>query len=131
VTHAENLAASRPYYPAKPARIIEPFGAGGGPDLLARALAPELSALGGQLVTVQNIPGAGATAGPAQVAKSPADDATAGVATIADSLRSAPNNGIEIEASSTMTAAMVCSVSRNAKSAMDARGEVFSTATNW
>ena len=73
---ATNLAASARDYPAKPVRIIEPFGAGGGPDLLARALAPKLSELWGQLVTVENIPGAGATAGPAQVAKSPADGYT-------------------------------------------------------
>ena len=63
-------------YPAKPVRIIEPFGLGGGPDLLARALAPKLSALWGQPVTVENLPGAGATAGPARVAKSPADGYT-------------------------------------------------------
>ena len=63
-------------YPAKPVRMIEPFGAGGGPDLLARALAQKLSELWGQPVTVENIPGAGATAGPAQVAKSPADGYT-------------------------------------------------------
>src|SRR5262249_8083383 len=35
-----------------------------------------LSELWGQPVTVENIPGAGATAGPAQVAKSPADGCT-------------------------------------------------------
>ena len=40
-----NLVASARDYPAKPVRIIEPFGAGGGPDLLARALAPKLSEL--------------------------------------------------------------------------------------
>jgi tripartite-type tricarboxylate transporter receptor subunit TctC len=76
VTHAENSPALGPYYPAKPVRIIEPFGAGGGPDLLARALAPKLSALWGEPVTVENITGAGATTGPAQVAKSPADGYT-------------------------------------------------------
>jgi tripartite-type tricarboxylate transporter receptor subunit TctC len=43
---------------------------------LARALAPKLSELWGQPVTVENVPGAGATAGPAQVAKSPADGYT-------------------------------------------------------
>jgi tripartite-type tricarboxylate transporter receptor subunit TctC len=69
---ATNLAD----YPTKPVSIIEPFGAGGGPDLLARALAPKLSELWGQPVMVENIPGAGATAGPAQVAKSPADGHT-------------------------------------------------------
>jgi len=76
VRNATNLAGSAQGYPAKPVRIIEPFGAGGGPDLLARALAPKLSELWGQPVTVENIPGAGATAGPAQVAKSSADGYT-------------------------------------------------------
>jgi tripartite-type tricarboxylate transporter receptor subunit TctC len=70
------MAPSASDYPAKPVRIIEPFGAGGGPDLLARALAPKLSELWRQPVTVENIPGAGATAGPAQVAKSPGDGYT-------------------------------------------------------
>src|SRR5580704_7184280 len=71
-----NLAASARDYPAKPVRIIEPFGAGGGPDLIARAISPKLSELWGQPVTVENHPGAGATGGPAQVAKSPADGYT-------------------------------------------------------
>lgn len=63
-------------YPTKPVRVIEPFGVGGGPDLLARAIAQQLSELWGQPVTVENIPEAGATAGPAQVAKSRADGYT-------------------------------------------------------
>jgi tripartite-type tricarboxylate transporter receptor subunit TctC len=63
-------------YPAAPVRLVEPFGAGGGPDLLGRALAPKLSALWSQPVTVENITGAGATAGPANVAVSPADGYT-------------------------------------------------------
>jgi tripartite-type tricarboxylate transporter receptor subunit TctC len=76
MTHAANSSASEQNYPAKPVHIIEPFGLGGGPDLLARTLAPKLSKLWGQPVTVDNHPGAGATAGPAQVAKSPADGYT-------------------------------------------------------
>jgi tripartite-type tricarboxylate transporter receptor subunit TctC len=63
-------------YPTKPVRMIDPFGAGGGPDLVGRGLAQKLAELWGQPVTVENIPGAGATAGPAQVAKSPADGYT-------------------------------------------------------
>ena len=63
-------------YPTKPVRLIEPFGAGGGPDLLARALAQRLSELWDKPVTVENVAGAGATAGPAEVAKSPADGYT-------------------------------------------------------
>ena len=63
-------------YPTKPVRMIEPFGAGGGPDVIARAISPKLSELWGQPVTVENHPGAGSTAGPALVAKSPADGYT-------------------------------------------------------
>ncbi len=63
-------------YPTKPVRVIDPFGVGGGPDVLARALAPKLSGLWGQPVTVENHPGAGSTEGPALVAKSPADGYT-------------------------------------------------------
>jgi tripartite-type tricarboxylate transporter receptor subunit TctC len=76
MTAAADAAVLARDYPSKPVRIIEPFGVGGGPDLLARALAPKLSALWGQPVTVENHPGAGATTGPAYVAKSPADGYT-------------------------------------------------------
>src|SRR5579859_820171 len=76
VTHAANSSVLEQDYPIKPVRIIEPFGLGGGPDLLARALAPKLSELWGQPVTVENYPGAGATTGPALVTKSPADGYT-------------------------------------------------------
>jgi tripartite-type tricarboxylate transporter receptor subunit TctC len=63
-------------YPVKPVRMIEPFGAGGGPDLIARAVSPKLSELWGQPVTVENHPGAGSTVAPALVARSPADGYT-------------------------------------------------------
>src|SRR4029077_6013118 len=76
LTDTPNSSASTRDFPTKPVRIVEPFGMGGGPDLLARALAPELSKLWGQPVTVENHPGAGATAAPALVAKSPADGYT-------------------------------------------------------
>jgi len=63
-------------YPTRPVRMIEPFGAGGGPDVIARAVSPKLSELLGQPVTVENHPGVGSTVGPALVAKSPADGYT-------------------------------------------------------
>jgi tripartite-type tricarboxylate transporter receptor subunit TctC len=63
-------------YPTKPVRMIEPFGAGGGPDLIARDISPKLSELWGQPVTVENHAGGGATAAPAFVATSPADGYT-------------------------------------------------------
>ena len=70
------MAQSSQDYPTKRVRVIEPFGAGGGPDLMARAVSPRLSELWGQPVTVENHPGAGSTAAPALVAKSPADGYT-------------------------------------------------------
>ena len=70
-------------YPTRPVRLIEPFGAGGGPDLIARAVADPLSELWGQPVTVENCPGAGSTAGAALVARSPADGYTLLVSTSA------------------------------------------------
>lgn len=76
-------------YPTKPVRMVEPFGAGGGPDVLARALSQKLSELWGQPVTVENHPGAGSTAGPALVAKSPADGYTLLVSTSAQAYSAA------------------------------------------
>jgi tripartite-type tricarboxylate transporter receptor subunit TctC len=76
VTHAANASVVEQDYPDKPVHIIEPFGLGGGPDLLARTLAAKLSELWGQPVIVENHPGAGATAGPAQVARSRPDGYT-------------------------------------------------------
>ena len=63
-------------YPTRPVRIIEPFGAGGGPDMVARAISPKLLELWGQPVTVENHPGKGSTEAPALVAKSPPDGYT-------------------------------------------------------
>lgn len=79
-------------YPAKAVRIVEPFGAGGGPDLLGRALAQQLCELWGQSVTVENITGVGATAGPAQVAQSPADGYTLLINTNAQAYSAALQN---------------------------------------
>ena len=90
----KNVAAVAHDYPTKPVRVIEPFGAGGGPDLLARALAQKLSEVWGQPVTVENIPGAGATAGPAQVAKSPADGYTLLINTSAQAYSAAVLNNL-------------------------------------
>jgi tripartite-type tricarboxylate transporter receptor subunit TctC len=63
-------------FPAKPVRIVDPFGAGGGPDLIARAISPKLSEFWGQPVTVENHPGKGSTEAPALVAKSAPDGYT-------------------------------------------------------
>lgn len=63
-------------YPTRPVRLVEPFGQGGGPDLVARALGDELSRLWAQPVEVENYPGRGGTTAPALVANAPADGYT-------------------------------------------------------
>jgi tripartite-type tricarboxylate transporter receptor subunit TctC len=61
---------------AKPVRIVVPFAPGGTTDILARAMAPELSRAFGQQFIVDNKPGAGGNVGADLVAKSPADGYT-------------------------------------------------------
>ncbi len=56
--------------------MIEPFGPGSGPEVVATAVSRRLAQLWGQPVTVENHPGAGSTAAPAMVAISPADGYT-------------------------------------------------------
>ena len=63
-------------FPVGPVRLVEPFGAGGGPDLLAREFAAWLAVAWGRPVVVENVPGEGSTAAPALVAQSPADGHT-------------------------------------------------------
>ena len=54
------------HYPARPVRIVEPFGAGGGVDVIARAVGQKLSELWDQPVTVELGNGARVLLSPAQ-----------------------------------------------------------------
>ncbi|RYY53726.1 MAG: tripartite tricarboxylate transporter substrate binding protein, partial [Comamonadaceae bacterium] len=63
-------------YPDQPIKLIVPFPAAGSTDLVARAVAVDLSAALGQNVIVENKAGAGSLIGSEFVAKAPADGYT-------------------------------------------------------
>ena len=67
----------------RPIRLIVPFTPGGSSDLVARLLAPRLTALLGQTVVIENRGGAGATIGTDHVAKSDPDGLTLVISTAA------------------------------------------------
>src|SRR5262245_2392207 len=69
-------AASAQSYPQQTIKIIMPFAAGGGADVVGRALAEQLTASMGQPVVIENVAGAGGTIGTARAAKSPPDGYT-------------------------------------------------------
>lgn len=69
-------AASAQTYPVKPVRLIVPFAAGGGTDLVARTLAQRLTESLGHTFVVENRGGAGGVIGAEIVAKSPPDGYT-------------------------------------------------------
>ena len=63
-------------YPSKPLRFVVPYGAGGGPDVIARVVGRKLAENIGQQVIVDNRPGGGGIIATEHVAKSPADGYT-------------------------------------------------------
>src|SRR5215470_7245870 len=69
-------AALAQNYPTQQIRLIVPFAAGGGSDILARIVAEPLSKSLGQPIIVENKPGGGATVAADLVAKSPPDGYT-------------------------------------------------------
>jgi tripartite-type tricarboxylate transporter receptor subunit TctC len=66
-------------WPAKPVRIIVPFGAGSTPDLIARLIADQLKQQTRQTFIVENKPGASGNTGTDVVAKAAPDGTTIGI----------------------------------------------------
>jgi len=73
---AAGAAFAQTGYPSKPVRMVVPSSAGGGTDIVARIIAPELSKRLGQQVVIDNRPGAGTMIGIEVAAKSPPDGYT-------------------------------------------------------
>ncbi len=69
-------AATAQNYPAKPVRIVVPFPAAGGTDLMARTIADKIGTALGQQFIVDNRTGAGGALGSDLVAKSAPDGYT-------------------------------------------------------
>jgi tripartite-type tricarboxylate transporter receptor subunit TctC len=69
-------AATAGKYPTKPVRIVVPYPAGGGTDMLGRAIAEKLTQRFGTQVIVDNRPGAGTNIGIDVVAKATPDGYT-------------------------------------------------------
>lgn len=63
-------------YPSKTIRLVVPYPAGGGNDVLARGLKPSWEKAWGQAVLVDNKPGGNGTLGTEVVAKAPGDGYT-------------------------------------------------------
>jgi tripartite-type tricarboxylate transporter receptor subunit TctC len=80
---AVGTTATAQTYPNKPVRIIVPYQAGQGTDVITRYLAEKLSTAMGERFIVDNKPGAGGNIGTEAAARSPADGYTLLVGTVA------------------------------------------------
>jgi tripartite-type tricarboxylate transporter receptor subunit TctC len=93
-------ARAQSAWPNRPIRLVVPYAAGGGTDVIARTIATRLSEPLGQPIVVDNKPGGGGTIGIDAVAKAPADGntllfMTTAFATIASTGRKLPYDPVK------------------------------------
>ncbi len=69
-------AWSQAAYPSRPIRLVVPFPAGGGTDLIAREVANKVATANGWSIIIDNKPGSGGNLGVDAAAKAPADGYT-------------------------------------------------------
>jgi len=75
-------ALAQAAWPARPIRLVIPFGTGGTTDIIGRLVADEMSRFLGQTIVVENRAGAGATLGTGLVAQAAPDGYTLLLSTI-------------------------------------------------
>src|ERR1043166_1467994 len=84
-------------FPAKPIRIIVPFGPGGGGDIVGRIFGQALQDKLGQPVVIENKPGAAGTIGNEAVARADKDGYTIGVMTAGQIIAGAMNKSLRYD----------------------------------
>ncbi|KQP35552.1 tripartite tricarboxylate transporter substrate binding protein [Pseudorhodoferax sp. Leaf274] len=73
---AGTAALAQPAYPSRPIRLVVPFPAGGGTDLIAREVANKVATSNNWSIIIDNKPGSGGNLGVDAAAKAPADGYT-------------------------------------------------------
>src|SRR5262245_31239571 len=99
-------------YPAKPVRLVVPFPPGGGADIVARLLAPQLQTAFGQTVYVENRAGAAGRLGTGVVAQVEPDGHTL-LVTTESSIVIAPHMGVSMSYRPLTDLAAVSLLTRN------------------
>lgn len=76
LSFAASGAHAQQKYPTKPIRVLTPFAAGGGSDILARLIGPQVSEVFGQPIVVDNRPGGAGTVGATMAVRAAPDGYT-------------------------------------------------------
>lgn len=82
VSHVPSASAAEPTYPTRPVRLIVPYGAGGGADVIGRLMVQDLPSRVGQQLIVDNRAGGGGLTGIEIAARAAPDGYTLLVGTV-------------------------------------------------